>query len=273
MWIFHGCPDEFDIDGYLSAIEAGRVTHFSWQVRQERLAPLLAQNQPVLLWRSTGRSWRERGEAAEPVAGVVAKAIVNGEAYRGPVHPEAGPFWRRQAGGSERLRVPLSLTGVAHGDVEVLRREWVLQSRLAGDLAELLEAAQPTNYHVGPETWTELDRRWRRMAEPWDERDYVACLWAYLGCKDGPPSSARGSRPSLASGITRRPRRHVHDLVYGIIPSVDPLSRHHGRVRAPDLLRRVWREYFDERASALDARRIEAAVEAAWGTPGGWPDW
>ena len=127
-WIFQGNPDQFDLDAYLGT----SPTQLPWLVT--RYAQRIAVGDQVFIWRTQG--------SAQKDAGIIAEATVVAPAMPRPESADAVVFWRGNAEQAMQVlpRALLRLNRVA-GTKEVLRREWLAQDPVLGDLPNLKQGS------------------------------------------------------------------------------------------------------------------------------------
>ena len=248
-WIFQGNPDQFDLDAYLGT----SPTQLPWLVT--RYAQRIAVGDQVFIWRTQG--------SAQKDAGIIAEATVVAPAMPRPESADAVVFWRGSAEQAMQVlpRALLRLNRVA-GTKEVLRREWLAQDPVLGDLPNLKMAAG-TNYPVTPQQAARLYALWSRTGQDWSRDESVAGLWAYVKTLGMPVSRLPGSPVVVVSQLIGRAIPGVYNKVMNF-RSIDPRDTRVGLPASGATDQRVWNEFFDQAANQLREADLEQEFNRLW---------
>ncbi|WP_438026352.1 EVE domain-containing protein [Sorangium sp. So ce233] len=252
-WIFQGNPRTFDVDGYLRATPI-----IVWSVRQRHFAARIATGDRVFIWRSQGGE-REPG-------GIVAAGYVLEPPREQPSDAAGAPFWRTPPTKYDELRTPIRIERHATNPKEIVRREWLVDDPVLGDL-RILKLASGTNYAVSREHAHRVEALWRNTGRDWNEAESLAGLWAYARTYGREVSRRRGSPVAEVALRIGRAVTGVYNKVMNF-RHIDPRDARAGLSGAGETDRKVWAAFFDTGLQTLDDARLNAEYARLWGPNG-----
>lgn len=244
-WIFQGNPDQFDIEGYISANE-----EIFWYVGQEHYIADIRPGQPVFLWMAKGSMGRE--------SGIVASGTILAGPERLPADAASLRFGRIGYDSSEILwRTRLSITARRLGK-DLLKSSWCREDPVLRDL-RILKQAAGTNYPLNEAQISRLAQVLGRTGEDFDERDSTIALLAYAKTYGRPLSVKPGSPIAEAALLSGRVVSSVYTKVQNF-RSLDPRDTRDGLSGGSDTDKAVWARFYDPENAQLKFSELQAAV-------------